>query len=406
MVGERTQIPVKPVAAMAPITQRVWGTLQRKCACGGSGGAGGDCEECKKKSLQRWSTGQFGPATVPPIVHGVLRSPGQPLDAATRTFFEPRFGHDFSRVRVHTDAQAAESARAVNAVAYTVGQHVSFAPGSFQPRQDSGRRLLAHELAHTVQQGGGAPAGSSLRIEEAGSPSEREADEAARVIGYGGSYATQISQGHTIARQTPAPAPGVTPPSPPVPDTPPSYEHKLDDLNLAAPVKLEDYYLSPGDVSNVGGKKYVVYENEVREGGSVTWVTRNPGAIRMGDRYGAFPGKKFHTAQAGDFAIFPEEATGMAAIVKVLRGYGHVTVAQALSTYAPATDRGNDPGQYARIVAQRLGVSVDTYVDTLSQGQLATFADQIKSVEGWTVGTAYARDDARLPEEIRKHLFG
>ncbi|MGB9632210.1 MAG: DUF4157 domain-containing protein [Chloroflexaceae bacterium] len=90
---------------------------------------------------------------MPPIVHEVLRSPGQPLDAETRAFMEPRFGHDFSRVRVHTDARAAESARAVNALAYTVGRDVVFGAGQYAPGASAGRRLLAHELAHVVQQG-------------------------------------------------------------------------------------------------------------------------------------------------------------------------------------------------------------------------------------------------------------
>ena len=86
-------------------------------------------------------------------VHEVLRAPGQPLDAATRAFMEPRFGYNFSRVRVHTDATAAETARSVGAVAYTVGSDVVFGPGQYSPGQDAGRRLLAHELAHTIHQG-------------------------------------------------------------------------------------------------------------------------------------------------------------------------------------------------------------------------------------------------------------
>src|SRR6266481_6002155 len=99
------------------------GLLQRKCACGGTPGPTGECEGCRRKRLQREaaqpSTLNRQHSEVPPIVHEVLRSPGQPLDAATRAFMEPRFGHDFSRVRVHTDAKAAASARAVNALAYT-----------------------------------------------------------------------------------------------------------------------------------------------------------------------------------------------------------------------------------------------------------------------------------------------
>ena len=102
--------------------------------------------------LQRKRAGGDGPETVPPIVNEVLRSPGQPLDAQMRAFFEPRFGHDFSRVRVHTDAKAAESARTVNALAYTFGENVVFGSGQLRLETHAGQRLLAHELAHVVQQ--------------------------------------------------------------------------------------------------------------------------------------------------------------------------------------------------------------------------------------------------------------
>jgi peptidoglycan hydrolase-like protein with peptidoglycan-binding domain len=81
-----------------------------------------------------------------------LRAPGQPLDRETRAFMEPRFGHDFSRVRVHTDARASESARAVNAFAYTVGRNVVFDAGQYAPHSRDGQQLLAHELTHVVQQ--------------------------------------------------------------------------------------------------------------------------------------------------------------------------------------------------------------------------------------------------------------
>jgi len=101
--------------------------------------------------LQRHAAIQAEPAMVPPIVHKVLRSPGYPLDPATSAFMEPRFGHDFSHVRVHTNAKAAESARAVNALAYTVGQNVVFGPGQYTPRTAAGLQLLTHELMHVVE---------------------------------------------------------------------------------------------------------------------------------------------------------------------------------------------------------------------------------------------------------------
>src|SRR5437870_4603658 len=130
------QMKAAPPPSFTPV--RV-GTLQRKCACGGSAGVAGECDDCSGKhlSLQRSTRnpkpetrnselGTQNSAGVPPIVHEVLRSPGQPLDAVTRALMEPRFGHDFSRVRVHTGARAAESASAVNALAYTVGRDVVF----------------------------------------------------------------------------------------------------------------------------------------------------------------------------------------------------------------------------------------------------------------------------------------
>ena len=92
-------------------------------------------------------------AGAPPLVDEVLSSGGgQPLDESTRSFMEPRFGHDFSRVRVHADERAAESARAVNALAYTVGQDVVFGGGQYEPGTNEGKKLLAHELTHVVQQ--------------------------------------------------------------------------------------------------------------------------------------------------------------------------------------------------------------------------------------------------------------
>jgi len=78
----------------------------------------------------------------------------QPLSKSERAYFEPRFGADFSQVRLHSDAQAAESARALNAKAYTLEQDVVFGTGQYTPGTSEGRRLMAHELTHVVQQSG------------------------------------------------------------------------------------------------------------------------------------------------------------------------------------------------------------------------------------------------------------
>ncbi|WP_416138191.1 DUF4157 domain-containing protein [Halomonas sp. HK25] len=189
--------------ARAP-TDTAAGVLQRKCACGnGASALSGECEECQQKkalSLQarlevsaandpleqeadraatqvlnmpappaaplRSKADTTTPALVsrrptpatgsvrraPASVGATLRSPGEALSPSARAFFEPRFGHDFSRVRVHRDAPAAASAREVAAHAYTVGHHLVFASGRYAPDSASGRALLAHELAHVIQQ--------------------------------------------------------------------------------------------------------------------------------------------------------------------------------------------------------------------------------------------------------------
>ena len=231
------------------------GVLQRQCACGQHTTAGGDCEECKQKRegmLQRAAINPSPVHEVPSIVREVLRAPGQPLDAGTRAFVEPRFGrdfsqvplhattpariqpklivntpgdiyeqeadrvaeqvmatpahpgvsgalphnqryagqasvgtdtapasvdrvlassgrpldpavrqdmeqrfgHDFSQVRVHSGTAAEQSAQEVNAHAYTVGHNMVFSAGKFAPATHEGRHLIAHELAHVVQQSG------------------------------------------------------------------------------------------------------------------------------------------------------------------------------------------------------------------------------------------------------------
>jgi hypothetical protein len=118
--------------------------VSRKCA---------ECEEEDKKlQMKPAAVPQAAGVDAPPIVEEVLRGLGQPLDAGTRAFFEPRFGCDFSGVRVHADDRAAEAARSIGASAYTAGSNIAFARGQFDPATSGGRRLIAHELTHVVQQ--------------------------------------------------------------------------------------------------------------------------------------------------------------------------------------------------------------------------------------------------------------
>lgn len=166
--------------------------LQRKCACDGSGGECASCDETKKGTLQRRTANQSEVNGVPPIVHEVLRSPGQPLDAGTRAFMEPRFGYDFSGVKIHTDARAAESARALNALAYTSGKEVVFGAGRYSPGTGDGKKILAHELTHVVQQSSFTRSISGeVTLGRPGDSYERQADEQAQRVFDDGSLTQQ-----------------------------------------------------------------------------------------------------------------------------------------------------------------------------------------------------------------------
>ena len=104
------------------------------------------------------------PLAAPPVVREVLGEPGQPLNAETQALMESRFGHDFSKVRVHADGKAAESAQAVNALAFTVGSDIVLGTGQYAPKTNEGKQLLAHELTHVVQQSSSSEADPTTSI--------------------------------------------------------------------------------------------------------------------------------------------------------------------------------------------------------------------------------------------------
>ena len=186
-----------PVAA--PAARVAAPVLQRTCAA---------CAEPAhdEERLRRRPTGGRAPGPVPTIVHDVLRAPGRPLDLGLRAAFEPKLGRSFADVRVHSDQEAARSAGAVNAEAYTVGRHIVFGQNRYAPDALAGRRLLVHELAHVVQQRGqAAPAAlrPTLAIAPANDPAEREAEAvAARVLtGTGPAAAPSQRSALVAARQ-------------------------------------------------------------------------------------------------------------------------------------------------------------------------------------------------------------
>ena len=173
----------------------------------------------------------------PPIVHDILRSSGQPLDTATRDFMEPRLGADLSSVRVHADDEAGRSARAVNALAYTVGRDVVFDPAHYAPNTTPGRKLMAHELAHVVQQGADADRPFAAVIEMGGA--EDAAEAAAEKAAHAALAEQPVSVSATAERlvlrrqpptptQTPAPTQSPTPRQPAGPTVPPPCEGQAD----------------------------------------------------------------------------------------------------------------------------------------------------------------------------------
>lgn len=251
------------------------GVLQRKCGCGNHTVSGGQCSECSKKKsglqmklavgpvndsyeqeadriadhvlqgpaqrplsappaqIQRYTGGTSdNTETAPESVGRVLSGSGSPLDSGLRQDMEHRFGHDFSRVRVHSGSAAAESARELKALAYTVDHNVVFGAGQFNPAGQAGRRLIAHELTHVVQQtGGSGPATAARMIQRApfdGDPREhrggtlprREAlqlIECVRIMGeQNAAYCRQQVLGE---EPTQAPVPPVTAGGPTTPGT-------------------------------------------------------------------------------------------------------------------------------------------------------------------------------------------
>jgi len=155
-MGEMAAETARPTARMSnpsPAPERVSKQSSsvarhggRRCACGRTAGPRGECDECRRRRL-----GSAREAA-PEVVGSVLSSSGTALDAGVRASFESKLGLDFSHVRIHADARSAESARALDAAAYTVGRHVVFGAGQYAPGSEAGQELIAHELAHVAQQ--------------------------------------------------------------------------------------------------------------------------------------------------------------------------------------------------------------------------------------------------------------
>jgi hypothetical protein len=192
---------------------------------------------------------------------------------------EPRFGHDFSHVRIHTDAKAAESARALNARGYTVGNAVVFGSGRFAPSTSAGRLLIAHELSHTIQQSSlEIPLTGELTTIASGHPSERQADAAAQLVSAGGSAkdlfqgrARTFSSGTTQAIQLQAEAKAPAP-------APKSFREKLDGF-IAQKNALRSQFDSSARSLQFMTTVVGIYSNDVFK----QWEPWRKGILKIGD---------------------------------------------------------------------------------------------------------------------------
>ncbi len=232
--------------------------LQRECAC--AGGCPGCQTEQPGQEHERLQTrsvesSDLEPTAVHPVVHEVLRSAGQPLNPATRAFMEPRFGHDFSQVRVHSDSKAAESARDLNANAYTVGSHIVFGAGQFLPETEAGQQLLSHELTHVVQQQR-SPVPVARGVCDPGDFHERQAGAVAEALMRNGNIAPLLDSGpgtisHSLQRQ----------PASPPPPQPLNYDRDI-------------YHVPPVPVGQTAAKKRQELNDKVHKGEITSFTTK------------------------------------------------------------------------------------------------------------------------------------
>ena len=182
--------------------------IQRTCsACATGDSTCSKCETEKQELVQR-KTEQVSDSSGS-IPDDFLQSlgPGQPLDSATRAFFEPRFGADLSGVRLHTGGEAVQLNRAINAQAFTQGRDIYLGEGKDDLESSAGKQLLAHELTHTIQQGGAGTFGPSVqraRLSEAGGGLiQRDADDPAATGDFNVPTLDQLyNQAVQAARQT------------------------------------------------------------------------------------------------------------------------------------------------------------------------------------------------------------
>jgi hypothetical protein len=199
-MGHMNAVASPPAKAAEPTR-----LLQRACSCGGKGQKG-ECESCRRKRLQRAPDGA-APPPAGAMTGTDFSGGGNRLSGAARHALEPLFGTSFDAVRVHDDSRSHALARAFEARAFTVGQDIHFATGEYRPHDRRGLALLAHELTHTLQQGGtstGAAGAGAVEVDRTDSPLEREADAAAGRVLAGRRVAVTASGARGLVQRAPA----------------------------------------------------------------------------------------------------------------------------------------------------------------------------------------------------------
>ncbi len=327
----------------------------------------------KKGKVQPAATAPYTRQYAPPIVHEVLAAPGQPLDAGTRNFMESRFHQDFSHVRVHTDARAARSARAINALAYTMENNLVFAPGQYRPQTLEGKRLLAHELTHVIQQRGvGHHAGAqpSLRVSERDDPAEREADAMAKRV-------LTPNPAPTLAPSSQAKASPFTPIIAPTLAWPASPKLKtgFEPLGAGAPE------VNQKTVSRV--ENACVYRQAEK-------ADDEPGAISLSSLCAPEQDSVILAAAKGGLEWLEQAITKLDAFLAKPKDAGNAAVSDALKTHFKSTD-----------------VKVAKYI----RGQLNLIRSEIKSLKSFRVECPGSADKecavaaAYVPDAAEKVVF-
>ena len=287
----------------------------------------------------------LAPAKAPAVPQAGERRTGEPLDLETRTLMEARFGHDFGRVRVHHDGRAAQRAAAYAAAAYTLGDDVHFAAGRYRPRTGAGRALIAHELAHVVQQHSAAQgASAAAALLPADSAAERSADDAATRVLHGLAAPALAATPLGIARQ-------------PARKTAGSSGHLKADSNwsyivYADEVKLRYFLDLPKEQADKRKEKGLPGFVQV---GTIPWVTNNPGNITQTEGAATSTLQGFPAdlgsmgVYGGRYSIFASKQAGKEAIgsyLSKLPSFGKNTDLSMAATIKQY--KGEEPGEKAK----------------------------------------------------------